>query len=370
MKTPIKELIIVISLAIVPVHTTQGAQIPLQAEQAANLDIRTSVATPAQQVSATSLHARVTLPPGAETLVGPLFSGTIATLHVAGGESLHRGQLLAQIRSPDFLALQRDLIGAQSAYALADAQLNRVRQLHEDGVVAMRRLQEAQASAERARADLRTQRGLLRSAGMDDAGINAIERTGEMATTLSLRAPRDGVVLQVTAGTGAHLDAMEPLVRMADLQEKWLRIALPVREMNHVREGDRLSLEAQSTDVHAVVLNVGSHVAGDTQTVEVRARITAGADRVAPGQFVEARLSREDAAPIWQVPTAALVRQGKASWLFVAVQGGFDLLPVQLHGQPDSSAQVAGDITAQTRIAISGIAALRALWPEGAGAVE
>lgn len=361
--------IIIASLALLLCASAQGAQIPLGAQQAANLGVQTGTVHASREITLASAHARVTLPPGAETLIGPLFAGNVAALHVAGGETVSPGQPLAQISSPDFLALQRDFIDTQSAHTLAQAELQRTQELHGDGIVSLRRLQQAQAEVLRRTVGLNVQRGLLRSAGMNDADIDSLARSGALAATLTLKTPAAGVVLDVSAGVGAHIDAMEPLLRVADLREKWLLIALPVRDMHSIGEGHQLRLEAPLAEVQGEVINVGSHVDTATQTVAVRARVSAGADLLAPGQFVEVQFSNVQANPVWQVPATALVRQGENCWLFIAVPGGFNVLPVHLHGQPDRNAHISGNINAQTRIATSGTAALRALWPQD-GEVE
>lgn len=361
---------IIASLALLLCSVTQGAQIPLEPQQAANLGVQTGAVQASQETPLASAHARVTLPPGAETLLGPLFAGNVAALHVAGGEIVGSGQPLAEISSADFLALQQEFIDTHSSHTLAQAELLRTRQLHDEGIVSLRRLQQAQAEAQRRTVGLRVQRGLLRSAGMRENDIDALIRSGTLATTLTLRAPAEGTVLDVSAGVGAHVDAMEPLLRIADLREKWLLIAFPVRDMHRISEGHLLRLDASFGEVQAELINVGSHVDTATQTVAVRARVNAGTDRLAPGQFVEVQFSSLRADPLWQVPATALVRQGQKCWLFVAVPGGFDLLPVELHGQPDRKAHVSGNINAQTRVATSGTAALRALWQADGGAGE
>jgi multidrug efflux pump subunit AcrA (membrane-fusion protein) len=98
-----------------------------------------------------------------------------------------------------------------------------------------------------------------------------------------------------------------------------------------------------------------------TQTVLVRAEVPNSGD-LRPGQTAAARISfaskRESAL---ELPYGALFRRGEQASVFVAMQGGFRLVPVTLLEEDQDHVVVSGTITINDEVAVSGISALRGI---------
>ena len=79
-----------------------------------------------------------------------------------------------------------------------------------------------------------------------------------------------------------------------------------------------------------------------------------------PGQTAAARigfLSPTETA--WEIPYGALIRRGEVTSIFVAIEGGFRLVPVTLLAEDQDHVVVSGGITDKDTVAISGVSALR-----------
>jgi membrane fusion protein, heavy metal efflux system len=106
-----------------------------------------------------------------------------------------------------------------------------------------------------------------------------------------------------------------------------------------------------------------------TQTVLVRAEVPNTGD-LRPGQTAAARinfLSPGEAA--WEIPYDALIRRGEASSVFIAIEGGFRLVPVTLLAEDQDHVVVSGAISDNDAVVISGVSALRGILL-GLGASE
>jgi len=64
----------------------------------------------------------------------------------------------------------------------------------------------------------------------------------------------------------------------------------------------------------------------------------------------------------WEVPVRAISRHRNQSYLFARNATGFDAVPVIVHGGNGELAFIEAAITGQTQIALTGVAALKALW--------
>src|SRR5690606_6995589 len=165
--------------------------------------------------------ALVSVPPARETVVSAPVGGLVTRLHVAEGSEIDAGDVLVDLRSLHLLDAQREYVNAASAARLADAQLECDRMLHEEGIIARRRRDEAEAEALAARVHAEQGRERLRLVGVDGAALERLAATGAISPELTLRAPIAGVVVDRRAAVGAQVDALDPILRLADLSELW-----------------------------------------------------------------------------------------------------------------------------------------------------
>ncbi len=82
-------------------------------------------------------------PKSIRTLSAPL-SGKISRLNVVHG-SVSKGQVIAEIESPELLMLQSQLLSASSDLKVVQNELERVKKLRRSGAASAKKLQQAQA---------------------------------------------------------------------------------------------------------------------------------------------------------------------------------------------------------------------------------
>jgi len=341
-----------------------AADIRVSAGDMENLGIRLAAPLRVSEVAATEGSAEVVIPPAGEAVVGAPLAGLLTGLYVANGDDVTAGQVLAELRSPDFVSLQREFLDALNTERLAASELDRDRQLHAEGIISARRMQETLTRSRIAESGLNEHRQLLQVAGLDGAGIRSLESGGGLLETLAIRAPFAGVILERMATAGQRVDAMSPLYRLADLSELWLEIAVPQERISGVRPG--MAVTVGSDSFRAEVTAIGRAIDPATQAIVVRATVTDGAESLRPGQFVPVQVVVEDTGiEVWTVPPSAVTRSGDAHYLFVDVADGFSVRQVEVVGMTGDAAYLAGGLDASDRVAVSGISALKAMWAAG-----
>jgi multidrug efflux pump subunit AcrA (membrane-fusion protein) len=107
-------------------------------------------------------------------------------------------------------------------------------------------------------------------------------------------------------------------------------------------------------------------VHGADQGVLVRAAVTQGAERLRPGQFVEARLYQGTGGGAVRVPSAAVVRRADRDYLFVRHPDGFAAVPATVVAREGGQVVVRADLAADAAVVVHGTAALKAAWAGGA----
>ncbi|MGD2082293.1 MAG: efflux RND transporter periplasmic adaptor subunit [Chromatiales bacterium] len=346
---------------VVPVH---GAElIALTPEQRDALGIRFEPLEPAGSVAGKGYPAEVVVPNDRLRVVSAPTQGVVQSLHVAEGEHVDADQPLATLNSPDLIARQRDLLEARTRHDLAAANYRRDRQLHEEGIIAERRLLESRAAYQETRATLAQRRQVLELAGMDPEDIDALERSGELSPALVVRAPLAGVVLEQMATAGQRLAAAEPIYRIGDLSVLWVEVHVPLDELGDARPGDRLTLPQES--VSGRVITVGRMVHGADQGVLVRAAVAEDTARLRPGQFVQARVESAAADQRLRAPVGSVVRSGGRAFVFVETGAGLAATPVDIVAQGPDGTVIQGDLEPGSRVVAEGTAAVKAVWLGG-----
>ncbi len=97
------------------------------------------------------------------------------------------------------------------------------------------------------------------------------------------------------------------------------------------------------------------------QSVLVRASLVDPQKLLRPGQSVQAAIVGARSAASLLVPAEALVWKDAAPYVFVETAQGFMPTPVQLVRQNASQAEIGG-LGAGSRVAVKGVAALKAQW--------
>jgi len=338
-----------------------GEPVRISPEELENLGVETVNPMPATDVAVIGGTARVAIPPMREAIVASPQPGLLTSLYVSPGDSVSRGQKLADLQSPEFLTLQREFLDAVSAYQLAESELNRDRQLHAEGIISARRLEESVTRSAIAAAGLEEHRQLLRISGLVGTEIETLQSGTRLLESLTLRAPLDGVIIERLATAGQRLDSMSPIYRLADLSELWLEIAVPHEQAAGIRVG--MFVQGGGGSFRAEVFSVGRAIDVTTQSITARARIVQGVDTLSPGQLVPVEFVTDAAgAPVWKMPSSAVTRSGQRNYLFILGEAGFEAHVVAVIAVSEGRTYVRADLQPSDRIAISGISALKALW--------
>lgn len=333
--------------------------IPVSAAQRASLRIATAPLTAHAGAVSVGLPATVAVPPAQERVVAAPLAGLVAGLRAAPGERVAAGQVLAVLKSSELISGQQALAQAAIQARLAEQTASRDEALYQEGIIAESRLQSARAALAQARAALAERRAWLRLMGLAAADIQAAERGERLVDEVRLTAPIAGVVVEQMAVTGTRLEAAAPLYRLARLDPLWLEIQAPAEVAVLVKKGQKVRVPGGRAE--GEVISIGP-LLSPAQTVPIRARVSNPDGALRLNQNVSVRIEELAGARQWRVPTRALVRAHGQTWVFVERPGGFEPEPVKVLSQSAQSAALDGAFSGEERVAVEGVAALKAAW--------
>lgn len=320
--------------------------LPLTPVQQQQLGIETLTLEAGGIATQGGLPAQVVVPPAQLRVVSAPLPGLIEAVLVAPGMKVRAGQALAQLASKEALELRRDLRQTAAQTELTRATLKRDEILFQEGLIPAARLQASQAAATQAEAAAGERRQALALAGGNAEG-NA---------TLLLKSPIDGVILEQDAAIGQRVDLAAPLFRIGRLSPLWLEIQVNAELAIGAREG----MTVRAGGAVGKLITVGQAVAGNSQTVLLRALLTSGADKLRPGQALSAELALPAAQT--RLPLTAIVTHNQRTVVFVrAGEHNFHAVPVQIGSALGDSVPVSG-LQPGAVVAVKGVSNLKAIW--------
>jgi membrane fusion protein, heavy metal efflux system len=351
----------ILSLALTGHVTTSFAEdvVKVSPAQMRSLGVRVTHPVSSRTDQTLPFPAQIVIPTPQLWVVSAPAAGMIAGLSVARGDRVTSGQRLVTLQSPSFVSLQRDYLHAIAQDVLAAQQLRRNTELFEGKAVPQRVVEASQTEARQASIAVAERRQMLRLSGLSDADISRLTDEAAITATLSVAAPEPATVVELAISPGQRVEQSAPLVKLARLSPLWAEIAIPGSSIRAIRAGAKVEVEGYATPGHVVLVSETTDAA--TQTVLVRAELPNNGE-LRPGQTAAVRINfLSPGESAWEVPYSAVVRRGEAASIFVAIDGGFRLIPVTLLAEDQNHMVVAGELSDKNEVAISGISALRGI---------
>ncbi len=280
--------------------------------------------------------------------------GTVLQVAVREGDTVKRGQVLAQLDERE-LASRRNAAqaGAQGATAgvaqatkaLAAAQAqadvmkktyDRYAYLKEQKSISPQEFDEITAKQQAAQANLEQARAGLRQAEAGASQAEAEARAAqEVASYARVVAPFDGRVIRRTVEPGSLVSPGVPLFIVEDTSRYQLEATLPAEALAIVKKnaGARVELDAladKSWTGKVAEIEAGADPASHTLKARIDLPKEAG---VQSGMFGRAFVSRGEKRAL-MVPVAALVNRGQLRGIYVVGDGGLVHWRVVTLGKP------------------------------------
>ena len=308
----------------------------------------------------TSFPAQVVMPPNAEQVISSPVTGLISQLLVQPNQMVRVGTPLVRIASPELGQLQLQLLQSNTRATLARQAAKREQDLFDEGLIAQRRVQEAQAALQEAEATLKQSKTALRLSGMSMSVIDKVAASGNPQDSLVLAATQAGVVTEIKAKPGQRVDPTTPLIHLAQTGTLWLEIQVPVAESASWATGTKLKV--QGRDITAQIMSSNALVASGSQMVVMRALVQGNAGQVRPGELLTVELPVAASAGAWGLPLSSVAHDGNQAYVFVRTPDGFEARPVKVSASSGQRIHAQGPLKSGEEVAVSGVVALKGAW--------
>ncbi|MDE3009743.1 MAG: efflux RND transporter periplasmic adaptor subunit [Pseudomonadota bacterium] len=262
-----------------------------------------------------SVPAVVEADPARSANVLPPLTGRLLRLAVHLGDRVARGQLVAEINSPDLTQAFADYRKAVDAEELAHKAHARAAAVLEAGGNAGKDLEQAHSALAQAQAERERAAERLRALGLDPAQLPDAPR-------LALNAPIAGVVTAVSSAAGGFIaDPTAALVTISNLDQLWVAAQVPEDLLAQVRSGQAVDVRMAAFPdqvLHGKVATLAAVLDPDTRRTRVRVPFANPEGRLRPNMYGTATLVIPRARQV-RVPASALVMVNDSISVFIEV---------------------------------------------------
>jgi len=312
----------------VPVYADEASTTSVNVSPAVqqNLGLRTATVKRADVSSSFDAVGTVQFDERLSSVVQTRVAGYVEQLAVrAPMEQVRKGQALAIVFAPDWLAPQNELLALERAG------------VSEDLVAAARQR--------------------MRAMSIPESLIRKSEEAGTAQARFTLSAPDGGVVAELGVREGAAVTPGMTLFRIAGLEKVWAVAEVPEAQVAHLSKGQKVKavLEADATQTfEGELAEILPQVSSTTRTLQARFGVDNKAGKLTPGMLLRLQVVGPSSSRL-VVPAEAVIRTGTRAVVIVQKKSGsFEPRNVQLGADLGDTVEVAQGLNEGEQVVASG----------------
>jgi membrane fusion protein, copper/silver efflux system len=243
-------------------------------------------------------------------------------------DPVRKGQALALLYNPDWVAAQEEFLAAKRMEAgplpgLVDASRQR-----------------------------------MRLAGMREEHIRQVESSGRVQARTTIVAPIAGVVSELTAREGMTVAAGAPMFRINGVSTVWVNAEIPEALAGQLRPGNAVAVQVKAlpeTTLTGTVSAILPQIDSATRTLQARVELANPGNRLVPGMFATIHFTPNARAPAVTIPSEALIQTGKRSVVMLALgEGKFRPVDVEIGLEANGRTEILRGLDAGQKVVVSG----------------
>jgi cobalt-zinc-cadmium efflux system membrane fusion protein len=270
---------------------------------------------PARATFSEPVPARVRIDEAHAARIGSPLSGRIAAVYVELGQRVKKGDSLFTVSSPDLTTLQADLMKANVDVEVANAQYQRVHDMVVERLMPGK--EELAAAAQKREAEL--------SQAAAKSKLQALRIAASNDNEFTIKAPRDGVVVEKNLLPSQEVSQDGTLIQIADVSDVWVVADVFDSDAAGIAAGTQARITSPANPdfkLDATVDSVSAVVDPERHSVPIKVRLPNLDGRLKPNQFAEMRFRVALPENAVEVAASTLVSDGATQYAYVQTAPG------------------------------------------------
>ena len=260
-----------------------------------------------------SRHFPGVVSPGRRAVLSTRTNGTIKSIRVQAGDHVSAGAVLVHIESRDIEAAiagaKAQLKAAEITAAKALRDVNRLKRLYEEDLIARNRLEMAQVKQQKSAANVEKIR----------AGLHVQQVNRSYA---HISAPFTGMVSEVMMDEGSFTGPGRPVLILEDRATLQIDVPVPSKTADQITPQDMVSVvdPSMSQPLQAGYVAILPAMENSSAGQVLRLSLKNPPKTIQPGQVVTVLINETGQRGLVALPAAALIRRGQLTGVLVVEQ--------------------------------------------------
>jgi RND family efflux transporter MFP subunit len=297
--------------------------------------------------------------PRVEVNVVPKMPGRVAQVFFDVGDQVHKGDVLISLDDAEYrtglesseAALAMSKIGqsqSQTQYQDAAKNLERMKNLYEQGAISKQQLESAQTGLEMA------------DPAMAAAKIRQAEAAVETAKTqienTVIKSPADGIISARTVEVG-EMAAQSPVMTVVDIDTVEVETNITESKINKLKEGQKVDVIVSAVSkkpLKGTISSISPAVDSKSGAFPMKIKISNPGHKLKPGMFAEIKLTLETRKGVVIIPKEAVVNSGKGKYVFVIRNNKALQTNIKSGLEDDTNLEVVSGLKSGDKIVVTG----------------
>lgn len=310
--------------------------------------------------------------PDQEAFVTTRILGKVERVYVNLGETVQKGDRLAEIRSLEFENLQAELFQEMSNLKLVHINHERIKNLVEKKIVASKELARMEADHKKAETVVDGLKRKLLLLGLNKSDLKTLVKKKRFIPVISVTAPLSGQIVERDITIGGTVDPQHKMFHIINLSNVLVEGDIPEDHGNLITKGQAVRVRVSTYPGETFVGQIdyiSDVVNPKKRTIHLWSVLNNQTRRLKPGMFARVTVITKEVSEAVAVPIHVVLEQGVERFVFVQNGETFSRKSVILGIRDDRFVEVLEGIMPGDRVVVKGNQQLL-LAKVGSGAIE
>jgi len=260
-------------------------------------------------------NGQLEVSPKSKADITAFIGGNVKEIKVFHGDKVFKGQVLATLEHPDYIALQEDFAEAANRLEYLQKEYERQKMLFENEVGAGKDYQQIKADYNTMKSRYNGLKARLEMINMDAA---AIEK-GQIFREIAVKSPITGFVSEVNIKVGAFIDAQTKMLSVSDNSDIHADFLVYEKDVHLLKIGQKIDFTVSNQpgkELTAYIFAIAKEFQKDARAVLVHAKVENVPANLIPGVYVSGHV-HTDQIFTKALPESAIVTEGTKSYIFI-----------------------------------------------------
>ncbi len=258
-----------------------------------------------------------------EVKITPIVGGIVRAVPVALGDSVRRGAPVITLFSAELADAQTKYLSMAAMLEADHRKLDRTRQLVEIGAASRQELEDVTATDASHATEVESARQWLLQIGLTPEQVQALKSPSQIASTVVVPAPIDGVITGRTVNLGQVVSMGQELLVVTDIYNVWVLGDLYEQDFQTVRVGSEAMITPSAypgLTLRGRVTYIDPRLDPQARTAKVRVEVPNPDGRLRLGMYVSMVFTTPGKNRILVVPRTAVQALGERLVVYLPVK--------------------------------------------------